>query len=136
MTYQRNTEIGADDGAGDDDDDRPLDDLGLGGPLHLLQLGDRLADEAAEAAAGHAARAGLRLRGLRGGPHLLLARAGALDDSLLVGLLLARAALAPSLARITSHYRVSLCVVWRPHQRQYLRSSTRSGVFRLDFELW
>jgi hypothetical protein len=26
--------------------------------------------------------------------------------------------------------------VWRPHQRQYFFSSTRSGVFRFDFELW
>ena len=29
-------------------------------------------------------------------------------------------------------YRVSLCAVWRPHQRQNFRSSTRSGEFRRD----
>ena len=32
-------------------------------------------------------------------------------------------------------YLVSRCAVWRPHQRQYFFSSTRSGVFRFDFEL-
>jgi hypothetical protein len=32
--------------------------------------------------------------------------------------------------------RVSLCAVCLPHQRQYLRSSTRSGVFRFDFVDW
>jgi hypothetical protein len=31
---------------------------------------------------------------------------------------------------------VSLCGVWRPHQRQYFFSSTRSGVFRFDFVVW
>ena len=29
--------------------------------------------------------------------------------------------------------RVSRWSVWLPHQRQYFRSSTRSGVFRFDF---
>jgi hypothetical protein len=29
-----------------------------------------------------------------------------------------------------------LCEVWRPHHRQYLRSVTRSGVFRRDLFVW
>jgi len=32
--------------------------------------------------------------------------------------------------------RVSLCGVCFPHQRQYLRNSTRSGLFRFDFSVW
>jgi hypothetical protein len=39
-------------------------------------------------------------------------------------------------ARDLRHQRVSLCGVWRPHQRQYLRNSIRSGSFRLDFSVW
>ena len=35
-----------------------------------------------------------------------------------------------------SPYRVSLCAVWRPHQRQNLRSSMRSGEFRRDLFVW
>jgi len=33
-------------------------------------------------------------------------------------------------------YRVSRCSVWRPHQRQYLASDTRSGVLRLLLFDW
>jgi hypothetical protein len=78
---------------------------------------------------------------LRCGPDLLLAAARALADALLRLLLrsgraLGAPALAPSLPGVLSHYRVSRCAVWRPHQRQYFFSSTRSGVFRFDFELW
>jgi hypothetical protein len=29
-----------------------------------------------------------------------------------------------------------LCGVCRPHQRQYLRNSIRSGWFRFDFSVW
>src|SRR5436853_82173 len=39
-------EIGADDRAGDEHDDDALDQLLLAGPFDLLQLGDRLLDEA------------------------------------------------------------------------------------------
>jgi hypothetical protein len=45
-------------------------------------------------------------------------------------------ALAPLLPRRARHYRVSRCRVWLPHQRQYLRNSTRSGEFRFDFCVW
>jgi hypothetical protein len=82
----------------------------------------------------------LRLRRLSGRADGLLAASRALADALLLLSVLASAlgaaALSPSLPRVTRHQRVSRCVVWRPHQRQYLRSSTRSGVFRFDFELW
>src|SRR5947207_309157 len=47
--------IRADDRARDDYDDRALDDLVLGRPLDLLQLGPGLGDEAPEAAAGDSA---------------------------------------------------------------------------------
>ena len=40
------------------------------------------------------------------------------------------------LSRLLGHQRVSRCRVWRPHQRQYLRNSTRSGEFRFDFCVW
>jgi hypothetical protein len=33
-------------------------------------------------------------------------------------------------------YRVSLWAVWWPHQRQNLRISMRSGVFRRDLLVW
>ncbi len=33
-------------------------------------------------------------------------------------------------------YRVSRCSVWRPHQRQYFESDTRSGVLRLLLLDW
>src|SRR5437763_11056821 len=44
-------EVSADDDAGDEHDDRALDHLVLAGPLDLLQLCDRLADEPEESAA-------------------------------------------------------------------------------------
>ena len=50
-------EEGADDHAGDQHDHRALDQLRLARPLDLLQLGDRLGDEAA---AGRATAAGAR----------------------------------------------------------------------------
>src|SRR3990172_12584520 len=85
MTYQRNTaglaldvekdvadeptkglvgdvEEDADDGTGDDDDDRGRGDLAPTGPLDLLQLADRLRGEGAETAAAIAACARLSLR--------------------------------------------------------------------------
>src|SRR5215210_5220766 len=91
MTYQRNicllsqenvadegleelvggVEVGADDHAGDDHDDRALHDLGAARPLHLLQLGPGLADEAAALAL--LAAAGLRRARLHPGPDLRLA---------------------------------------------------------------
>src|SRR3989442_1368696 len=52
-------EVRADDDAGDDHDDRPLNQLVLLRPLDLLELGPRLADEAEHAAA--APLAGLHL---------------------------------------------------------------------------
>jgi hypothetical protein len=42
----------------------------------------------------------------------------------------------PLRTRLPSHYRVSRCAVWPPHQRQYFFSSTRSGVFRFDLLVW
>ena len=127
-------EVRADDGAGDEHDDRPLDDLSLARPFDLLQLAPGFADEAAALDRLTASR--LSLLGLRRGPDLLLARAGALHDAAagVGGLLLAaRAALS---SRVLRHQRVSRCGVWRPHQRQYFLNSTRSGVFRFDFVVW
>src|SRR5215211_554382 len=74
----RDGEVGADDGDGDDHDDRGGGKLTAAGPLDLLELGPRLADEPARAAAALALRAGLALRRLRrpdGRRALLLAGA-------------------------------------------------------------
>src|SRR5947207_15998950 len=70
-------EVSADDGAGDDDDDCPLDDLVLGGPLDLLELGDGPGNEPPKAAAWESARAGLPLPCLRSRAALPLAPARA-----------------------------------------------------------
>src|SRR6187551_124669 len=86
-------EIGADDRHGDDDDDRRREELVLTWPLDLLELGDRLRDEAAEAAAALAARAGLALR-LAGRLDLAATLARALCGSLVVVAPAARAGLA------------------------------------------
>jgi hypothetical protein len=59
---------------------------------------------------------------------------GALDRTVTAALLAA-----PCTALCTGlpgHQRVSLCGVWRPHQRQYFLNSTRSGEFRFDFCVW
>src|SRR5215218_3701095 len=57
-------EVGADNGDRDDDDDGRREQLAPAGPLDLAQLGVRLADERAEAAAPLALRARLALRPL------------------------------------------------------------------------
>jgi len=51
-------------------------------------------------------------------------------------LLSARTALCSRLAGHLLGYLVSRCSVCRPHQRQYLENSTRSGEFRFDFCVW
>src|SRR3954452_14846915 len=68
-------EVDADDDAGDEHDDRPLDQLRLRRPLDLLQLAPRLADEA------EAARARVDGGGrLRLGPLLGAAAVAAVGD--------------------------------------------------------
>src|SRR5215203_1189836 len=106
----REPEVRADDRAGDDYDDRSLDDLALRGPLDLLQLGPGLGDEAPEAPARHSPRPGLGLRWLGRRADCLLTRACALRDALLLGGLLllggralSPAALSPSLPRAPGH---------------------------------
>src|SRR5580765_6751368 len=103
-------EVRADDRAGDDHDDRSLDDLALRRPLDLLELGPGLGDETLEAAARHAPGPRLGLRRLGRGADCLLPRACALRDALLLdGLLvvgrraLSPAALPPSLPRALGH---------------------------------
>jgi hypothetical protein len=134
-------QVRARDQTGDEDDGGALDQLLLAGPVDLLQLGPRLADEALAACAGDVVavgalgglgrRAHLRLRRLR---LLLRALRRALDGCAALGLCrTAGAALGAGLSR---HYLVSRCAVWRPHQRQYFLNSTRSGLFRFDFSVW
>src|SRR5262249_26124005 len=132
----------ADDGTGDQDDHRALHDLGPARPLDLLELGDRLADER-KAALARALREDGPRRGLE--RAAAVARAPGLGGAkpwrprdaaagaLIAGSATRVAALPAGLAR---HYRVSRCGVWRPHQRQYLLNSTRSGEFRFDFSVW
>ena len=67
--------------------------------------------------------------------------AGASGAALALLLEPAGAALGLALLRALAVYapcaqRVSLCGVCFPHQRQYLRNSTRSGLFRFDFSVW
>jgi hypothetical protein len=38
--------------------------------------------------------------------------------------------------RRATAYRVSLCGVWRAHQRQYFENSILSGEFRFDLFVW
>ena len=130
-------EIRADDRTGDDDDDGTRQHLALPRPLDLLELRPRLADEGRETAARNTPLE--RLPPWLGGGRRtnLLTRARARRRCrllLLVGLLLPPCAALRS--RRPGHYLVSRCAVCRPHQRQYLRNSTRSGVFRLDFCDW
>jgi len=61
----RRVEVDAHDQAGDEDDDGALDDLRLGRPLDLLQLGPGLEGEAAAARARNAALASLGFDRLR-----------------------------------------------------------------------
>src|SRR4029079_18293320 len=75
------------------DDDRRREKLVLAWPLDLLELADRLRDEAAEATAALAAGAGLALR-LAARLDLAPALAGALCGSLVVVAPAARAGLA------------------------------------------
>jgi hypothetical protein len=77
-------EVGADDSAGDEHDDRARQDLALVRPLDLPQLGRGLGDEAASAASS-APSAGLGLRRLLRGANLLLPGASALGNALLLG---------------------------------------------------
>jgi hypothetical protein len=125
-------QIDADDDAGDEDDDDALDQLALTGPLDFLELAPRLAHEVLAAASRDVTLADLRARLRRPG--------GRLDAATLKRNLSATVALrAPGAAlrtRLSRHYRVSLCGVWRPHQRQYFLNSTRSGEFRFDFCVW
>ena len=95
--------------------------LGVGaGPEDRLGLGDLAGD----------AVLGVLLRALL---PLALGSTGAGLATTLLGLL-AAAALGLPLCPGLRHrrQRVSLCGVWRPHQRQNLRISIRSGVFRRD----
>src|SRR5437764_3135764 len=78
----RHPEVEADDRAGDQHDHHALDHLTLVRPLDLLQLGDRLGDEALAAAAGDAPHSPrLALDRLLRRAHLRLARAGALGQA-------------------------------------------------------
>src|SRR5438552_11050879 len=77
----RHPEVEADDRAGDQHDGHALDHLALVRPLDLLQLGDRLGDEALAAASGDASRARLALDRLLRRPDLRLPRPGALRQS-------------------------------------------------------
>src|SRR5215211_9453585 len=86
-------EIGADDRDGDDDDDRRRKELVFPWPVDLLELCDRLPDEAAKATAALPARTGLAL-GLAGGLDLAAPLARALGGSLIVVAPAARAGLA------------------------------------------
>jgi hypothetical protein len=120
-------EIGADDGDGDDDNDRRGEELAPAWPFDLLELADGLADEPAKASAALAAGARLALW-LTDGLDLAPALAGPLGGG---RLLEARTLAARALG--SRHYRVSRCRVCEPHQRQYFFTSKRSGVFRFDF---
>jgi hypothetical protein len=121
-------EVRADDGDRDDDRDSRGKELAPVRPFDLLELADRLPDEPAKATAPLPARAGLALR-LADGLDLTPSLAGALGRRRL----LEAGALAASALRAGHAYRVSLCTVCDPHQRQYFFASKRSGVFRFDF---
>jgi hypothetical protein len=123
-------QVRPDDRAGDDHDDDPLERLPPCGPVDLPELGSGLADELTATMLGSPAR--LLLDRLLGRADLGLATASLARGA--VGGRAGRTALPACLARHT--YLVSRCGVWRPHQRQYFRNSTRSGEFRLDFCVW
>src|SRR5919197_379868 len=78
-----NPEIRADDGDGDDHDDRRGEELPPTGPLDFPQLGGRLGGEAAEASPPLTPGTGLALR-LAGGLDLLAALARALGGGWLL----------------------------------------------------
>src|SRR5438874_3936064 len=119
-------QVGADDDAGDEHDDRALDHLLLPRPFDLAQLAPGLRQEMAPA----------RLRRMdwlgHGSRHLRLARSARARR----GGIRLRPALPALVTRLSRHYLVSRWAVCRPHQRQYLLNSTRSGVFRLDLFVW
>ena len=100
-------EIGADNDAGDDHDDRALYDLSAARPVDLLELGPRLLDEAA--ALARLTATGLLRGGLLRRAHLSLALARTLLDRLRLELLAGRLRLgaAALAARLPRHYRVS-----------------------------
>src|SRR4051812_28672471 len=128
-------QVGTGDEAGDDDDGGAADQLLLSWPFDLLQLCPGLLEEADAGGAGADLVAALATRGGRLSRRLLLggrARPGrGPERRRAFGL---RAALAALLTGRAGHYyRVSRCSVWLPHQRQYLRNSTRSGELRFDF---
>src|SRR5947199_9027245 len=81
----RHPEVEADDHAGDQDDGHALDHLGLVRPLALLQLADRLGDEALAAASGDTSPARLALDGLLRRADLRLPRPGALAQAAAAG---------------------------------------------------
>jgi hypothetical protein len=124
-------QVGADDRDRDQDDHGGGEELTAPRPLDLLELRPGLAGERAEAAAALALRARLALR-LLDRANLASALSGALGG----GGGLEVASLAAARARRPSHQRVSLCAVWRPHQRQNFFASKRSGVLRFDFCVW
>jgi hypothetical protein len=124
--------IDADDQAGDENDDRALDQLLLTGPLDLLQLAPGLTDEAA--AGKLALAAAVRAGGLDCGADRRAGAGAALEGGL--ALSLGGAAGSALGAGLAGHQRVSRCTVWRPHQRQYFLNSIRSGEFRFDFWVW
>jgi hypothetical protein len=134
----RREQVDAGHETGDQHDGRALDQLLLAGPVDLLQLGPRLADED-EAPASRSACAltvALRLGRVRRracGLRLALLRR-AIERGAALGL--GSAAGAPLGACLAGHYLVSRCRVWQPHQRQYFLNSTRSGEFRFDFSVW
>ena len=122
-------EIGADDHHGDDDGHRALNHLGAVGPVDLVELGPRLANEAA-------ARPGIVLD--RGDGPTSAGRSRLGNAARLTRSLLSRCAtrVAPLPPGLVGHgYLVSRWIVWEPHQRQYFLNSTRSGEFRFDFSV-
>jgi hypothetical protein len=99
-------EVRADDRAGDDHDDGAGEDLALVRPIDLLQLGCGLGDEAASAASPTAPARLCPGRLLRRA-DLLLPRASALSDALLLrggcGSLALASAAAALLSSVSSH---------------------------------
>jgi hypothetical protein len=125
-------QVRADDRARDDDHDDALEGLAAARPVDLPKLGGGLANELAAAVLRAAPR--LLLDGLLAGTDLGLAPAAPCG-----GTVARRGPGGSSLsARLACQlgYLVSRCGVWRPHQRQYFRNSTRSGELRLDFWVW
>jgi hypothetical protein len=122
-------EVEADDGAGDDHDDDTLERLATTRPVDLPELGIGLAHELA--ARLRLSSSSLLLDRLLRGANLSLATPPTRRPFPRCG-----SGGATLLSRFARHYLVSRCAVCRPHQRQYLLSSTRSGEFRFDFWVW